>query len=217
MPVRSLFEDQLVGIGVSEADPLDVTGELLGAEKAAVAGAAESRVAQFTAGRVCAREALAEAGWFERVPIPRGTDRAPVWPPGFVGSITHTRAWCAAAAAPTSRLRAIGIDVEPATPLDMRLRLRTCTPSELAWLAKHPEPGLMAKVIFSAKESVYKCQYTLTGEFLGFQGASLELAEGRFVAVLQRGVGPLVDGYEIAGRYTIEAGLVATACAVEAR
>ncbi|MBW2215557.1 MAG: hypothetical protein JRF48_14335 [Deltaproteobacteria bacterium] len=60
---------------------------------------------QFTAGRVCSRIALGRLGVAATTPVLRGEDRAPIWPPGFVGTITHTDTWCAAAVARTRGAR----------------------------------------------------------------------------------------------------------------
>ena len=73
-----------------ELDPRAVNEGLLPEERGAVAKAVPKRVAQFTAGRVCARRALAQLGNTEPVPILMGEDRAPQWPAGYVGSISHT-------------------------------------------------------------------------------------------------------------------------------
>jgi len=198
-----------------EIDPHAVEGELLKAESDAVEGAAQTRIEQFTAGRVCARIALARLGVATTTPILRGEDRAPIWPRGFVGSISHTDTWCAAAVARADDLRSIGIDLEPATPLKEALWRRVCTPKERDWLESLPEPGLTGKVLFSAKESVYKCQYPITTQFLGFHAVELEIGDGAFVATFQQAAGEFQPGDVMSGRYLVEEGLVASACELE--
>ncbi|MCZ6808046.1 MAG: 4'-phosphopantetheinyl transferase superfamily protein [Deltaproteobacteria bacterium] len=198
-------------------DPRSVEGSLLEPEEQAIAEAVDRRIDQFTAGRVCARQALARLGVDAGIPVLQGEDRAPIWPDGFVGSITHTDSWCAAAVARASEVRAIGIDLEPSTPLKESVLNRICTPAERQWLAEVSDPGLMGKVVFSAKEAVYKCQYPLTHEFLGFHAVALDLEDGFFRAVFQQDAGELRRGDSISGRYLIEEGIVATACALGAR
>jgi len=193
-------------------DPHTVQRGLLRAEQEAVAGAAQTRIEQFTAGRLCSRIALSRLGVAVATPIPRGEDRAPIWPKGFVGSITHTDSWCAAAVARAEDFRSIGIDLEPATPLRESLWRRICTTKERDWLHELPEAGLTGKVLFSAKESVYKCQYPLTTKFLGFHAVEVELGNGSFRAVFQQEAGEFRPGDVIEGRYVIEEGLVAAAC-----
>jgi len=218
MDRRTLF-DRLVDASVTteERDPRSSEGGLLGPEEQAVAGAVGRRIEQFTAGRVCARRALARLGVDAGTPVLQGEDRAPIWPDGFVGSITHTDFWCAVAVARASEVRAVGIDLEPSTPLKESIVNRICTPAEREWLSDVPDSGLMAKVVFSAKEAIYKCQYPLTREFLGFQAVTLHLGDDFFRAVFQQDAGEFRQGDSVSGRYLIEEGLVATACALGAR
>ena len=199
-------------IETEEVDPHSVEGGLLKAEREAVPGAAQTRIEQFTAGRVCSRIALGRFGVATTTPIPRGEDRAPIWPPGFVGSISHTDTWCAAAVARREDVRSIGIDLEPATPLKESLWRRVCTAKERDWLRELPEPGLTGKILFSAKEAVYKCQYLITTKFLGFHAVEVEIGDGSFRAIFQQEAGEFQPGDLMSGRYLVEEGLVATAC-----
>lgn len=214
--MRHAYFQRLLGPHVEseELDPHSLQGGLLKAEQEAVAGAARTRVEQFTAGRVCSRSALGRLGVAATTPILRGEDRAPIWPPGFVGSISHTDMWCAAAVARAADVRSLGIDLEPATPLKESLWRRVCTAAERDWLHDVPVPGLTGKILFSAKESVYKCQYPLTRTFLGFHAVQLEIGEGSFRAVFQQEAGEFRPGDVMSGRYLVEEGLVATACEI---
>ncbi len=210
---RPLFK-RLLGpyVETEEVDPHTVRAGLVKAEKEAIAGAAQTRIEQFTAGRACSRIALGRLGVASTTPIPRGEDRAPVWPPGFVGSISHTDTWCAAAVARAADVRSIGIDLEPATPLQEALWRRVCTPKERDWLHELSAPGLTGKILFSAKEAVYKCQYTITQQFLGFHAVEIELGDGTFRAVFQQQAGEFQPGHVMSGRFLVEEGLVAAAC-----
>ena len=210
---RPVFK-RLLGahIETEEVDPHSVRGGLLKAEQDEVAAAAQTRIEQFTAGRVCSRIALGRFGVAMTTPVLRGEDRAPIWPPGFVGSISHTDTWCAAAVARTEDIRALGIDLESATPLKEALLKRVCTPKEREWLRELPAPGVTGKILFSAKEAVYKCQYPLSNQFLGFHAVEVELGDDSFEAVFQQEAGGFKPGDVISGRYLVEEGLVATAC-----
>lgn len=199
-------------VETEELDPRSVSAGLVKTEQQAIEGAAQIRIEQFTAGRVCSRAALARFGVAATTPILRSEDRAPIWPLGFVGSISHTDSWCAAAVARSEAVRAIGIDLEPATPLQEALWRRVCTPNERDWLHDLPEPGLSGKILFSAKESVYKCQYPLTTTFLGFHAVEIEIGDGDFRAVFQQEAGEFQPGDVVSGRFLVEEGLVATAC-----
>jgi 4'-phosphopantetheinyl transferase EntD len=210
---HALFSRLLsTNVATEEVDPHSVRGRLLGPEREAIAGAAPMRVEQFTAGRVCSRIALRRLGVTKATPIPCGQDRAPIWPSGFTGSISHTDAWCAAAVARTSDVRSIGIDLEAATPLKPALWRRVCTPGERELLASLTDPGLAGKIVFSAKEAVYKCQYPITTTFLGFHAVEVEIHDGSFVAVFRQEVDGFGQGHVMRGRYLVEEGLVASAC-----
>ena len=156
--------------------------------------------------------ALGRLGVAATTPILRGEDRAPIWPAGFVGSISHTDTWCAAAVARADDLRSIGIDLEPATPLKEALWRRVCTQAERDTLSGLANAGLTGKVLFSAKEAVYKCQYPLTRRFLGFHAVEIELDDAGFRAVFREEAGEFQRGDVLRGRYLVEGGIVATAC-----
>jgi 4'-phosphopantetheinyl transferase EntD len=191
-------------------------------EAAQVARAVSKRRREFAAGRHLARRALArlgEAGEFEEVVLLNGADRAPLWPAGVVGSITHTGAgdqgYCAVVLGRDSELAAVGIDAEEAEPLEPDLWKFVLTADERAALEQEPAEtrGLLAKVVFSAKECFYKAQYPLTRQFLGFQQVRITLipALGQFVA--ER----VDDGGEMSrclGRYSMDGDLVLTGIAV---
>jgi len=210
---QALFR-RLLGPNVEteEVDPHAVQGGLLKSEEALVDGAARTRIEQFTAGRVCSRIALGRLGVAATTPILRGEDRAPIWPPGFIGSISHTDTWCAAAVARTDGIRSLGIDLESSAPLKEALLRRVCTPKERDWLHQLPAPGVTGKIVFSAKEAIYKCQYPLSNQFLGFHAVEVELGDDSFQAVFQQEAGGFKPGDVISGRYLVEEGLVASAC-----
>lgn len=212
--MREPLFSRLLGpsIETEEVDPHSIRGGLLKAEESIVEGAAQTRVEQFTAGRVCSRVALSRLGVAATTPIPRGEDRAPIWPPGFIGSISHTDNWCAAAVARDADIRSLGIDLESSTPLKEALWRRVCTPKERDWLQEQSTPGLTGKILFSAKEAVYKCQYPISAQFLGFHAVEVELGDGSFQAVFQQEAGEFKPGDRIPGTYLVEDGLVATAC-----
>jgi 4'-phosphopantetheinyl transferase EntD len=124
---------------------------------------------------LCARRALAEIGIVD-FPIEAGTDRRPLWPLSVVGSITHTEDFCAAVVAERTSLAAIGMDIEDAARVTPNLWESICVPEEIEWLNSLPEGerAAGASLIFSAKEAFYKCQYPITGQFLGFQAARVQ-------------------------------------------
>jgi 4'-phosphopantetheinyl transferase EntD len=175
-PLARLIDDPR--IVVAELDPRQVEPDagLFPEESAPLARAVLSRRQQFTAGRLLARQAWATLGQ-AHVPLLNDAQRVPMWPQGLVGTITHTVGWCAVAVARQSEVEGLGADVEPATPLQQELWERVCRPEERRFLEglDPDERGLIAKGIFSAKESIYKALYPSVRVFLDFQGMSLEL------------------------------------------
>lgn len=135
--------------------------------------AVAKRQAEYLAGRLCARAALQANGAAAVVP---GTDeeRAPVWPEGFCGSITHGDGWAAAVVARSSDWRGLGLDVE--NRLDsaraQRLAAEILTPDELARL--DPEQvALQVTLTFSLKESLFKALFPLVRQRFYFEHAEL--------------------------------------------
>ncbi|MCW3815063.1 4'-phosphopantetheinyl transferase superfamily protein [Micromonospora sp. DR5-3] len=190
-------------------------------EEDLVARAVETRRREFVTARRCAREALARLG-HAPAPIRSGPRREPVWPAGVVGSITHCAGYRAAAVGRDTELASLGIDAEPHAPLPDGVAAVVTVASEPELLRRlgDADPGVhWDRLLFSAKESVYKAWYPLTGRWLGFEDAelSVEPATGTFTARL------LVDGTrtdggrpltELRGRYLVARGLVVTAVAV---
>lgn len=209
------------GVAVREADPRDYPADLSGLfpeEAALVERAVDKRRREYTAGRLLAREAAASLGVDDLVLV-NDERRAPMWPEGLVGSITHTRTWCAVAVARASEVRAVGLDVEQDEPLKPKLWDTVCTRRDLAWLAAQPEEdrGWLGKALFSAKEAAYKAQYLLTGQFLGFHAMSVEVDPdaGTWRATFERPSGGVFEvGQVLEGRVRRGRGLIATAVVI---
>ncbi len=207
--IAALFAEGAVAYQTREEISADT---LLREEQQFVARAVPKRVHEFAGGRACARAALARLG-FNGVALPMGTDRAPLWPAGITGSITHTDGFCAAVVATTATIRALGVDVEPADAVKAHLWHRICRPEELATFqsADSREATRAATLIFSAKEAFYKCQHFLTGEWLGFADLRITLEADGFRVEPTR---PLqIADHSPApwhGRYHDETGLLVT-------
>jgi 4'-phosphopantetheinyl transferase EntD len=191
---------------------------LLPQEEAVVAKAVERRRREFAAVRFCARRALTRLG-HAPVPILPGERGAPSWPPGIVGSMTHCLGYAAAALACSTQVGALGIDAEPHSPLPDGVLAAVALPAEAEQVgylgAERPEIH-WDRLLFSAKESVYKTWYPLTRTWLGFEQALIHLdpVRGTFSARL------LVPGSDASrpesftGRWGTAGGIVATAVAV---
>lgn len=165
-------------------------------EEASVHRAVPSRVAEFRAGRVCARQALRRLG-APPMAIPAGADGAPMWPPGYVGSITHCQGLVAACAARASDVLAIGIDAEPVGGLEDDVAAIVLTPFERAATARSADPDLWTLLQFSAKESVFKAWSRLSPGWLDFADVTLRIDAGgtfRWLAPKWPGDAPLARG-----------------------
>ena len=192
--------------------------DLVGAEQAAAANFSEQRRRHFAHGRYCARRALAGLG-VGPVSIGVGASREPLWPPGIVGSITHSTDLAAAAVCRDDVLVGLGIDCEQADRLDASVIKRVCRADELAALEEAGFGLEDAVVLFSAKESVYKCIWPTVRRFVDFLDVSITLDRnaGRFVvAAASEGLDADVLS-SIDGRWVMDAGRVYTAACRAAR
>ncbi|GAB2802838.1 4'-phosphopantetheinyl transferase [Halomonas shantousis] len=139
--------------------------------------AATKRQAEFLAGRLCAREAIQRLTGERHVPGV-GEDRAPRWPAGVVGSITHGGALAAAIVGAAYRYRGLGMDAEShlSTERAHRLAVQILTPREREHMAHLPEAqhGPFVTRVFSFKESLFKALYPLVKVRFYFQDAELD-------------------------------------------
>jgi 4'-phosphopantetheinyl transferase EntD len=211
--------DELFGPGVlsGEAMPVVADDAIYPEEYAHVSAAVPKRRAEFATARILARRLLAQLG-VPSMPLIPSADRAPQWPVGIVGSISHTDAYCAVAVARDDVVRAIGLDVETLRPIEPDLHASIMTPRERAWLEARPVAARndLVLLLFSAKEAYYKCQYGITRSFLEFLDVEVEVDQsaGRFLSrVLKAGWHPSVARLE--GRFAFRASKVF--CAVELR
>lgn len=132
------------------------------------------RQAEFVAGRVAACDAL-RACRSAVMQLPVGQHRAPIWPDGVVGSISH-HDHLAVAIARRSRSDMLGVDIEnwikDAT-------LETIQGALAGREDREQMQGLSLSqyqrmtVLFSAKESVFKALYPRTGCYFDFSESML--------------------------------------------
>jgi 4'-phosphopantetheinyl transferase EntD len=124
------------------------------------------------AARIVARQLLARLG-IDECAVPRASSRAPIWPTGIVGSLAHDAQVAVAAVAMRSDVSALGIDVEPAEALPADLLDLVATPQEQAKIHLDPYRG---RLLFAAKEAVYKAVYPLDQTFLDHHDVQINLA-----------------------------------------
>ncbi|MDP9793648.1 4'-phosphopantetheinyl transferase EntD [Catenuloplanes nepalensis] len=200
--------EQLLPPGVAWAETFgDEDCALFPAEEAAIARAVPKRRHEFTTGRWCARSALATLG-LPPAPIVPGERGAPTWPPGTTGAITHCPGYRAAAVARTTTIASVGIDAEAHAPLPDGVLALVSLPAEREWISQAPPGTHWDRLLFSAKESVYKAWFPLTHRWLGFEEAHLTASpDGTFHAQI------LIDGpvTHFSGRWLTTPDLILTA------
>jgi len=206
---------ETVAVASTREEVLEV--ELFPAEREAVGRAVEKRRREFTTARACARQALGQLG-LAPVPIVNGDRGEPRWPDGVVGSITHTAGYRACAVARAAEVRSVGIDAEVHAPLPDGVLEQVAFGPELAMVADRGAGVCLDRVLFSAKEAIYKAWFPLAQRWLGFEDVelSIDVGAGTFRAPLLV-PGPVVDGVrltELRGRFAVEDGIVAAAVVV---
>jgi 4'-phosphopantetheinyl transferase EntD len=174
-----------------------------------IARAGEKRRRDFVLGRSCARKALDRLGLAVDA-IAMGPRGEPLWPEGFVGSITHTQGYAAAAAAPRSAFAAIGIDAERLDGVSADIGRKLFRPEELDALAGLDDTAWRraAATMFSAKEAYYKACLAHAGA-LEWRRLCVTLGPDGF-SVSQE------DGRQAAGRFAVADGMVLTLVGISA-
>ena len=191
---------------------------LFAAEEALLTDAVDKRRREFTTVRRCARRALGRMG-VAPVPLLPGARGAPGWPAGVVGSMTHCAGYRGAAVARAEDVLTIGIDAEPALPLPEGVLAAVSSEAERAGLldlaVRRPEIP-WDRLLFGAKECVYKAWYPVTSRWLDFEDAEIDFdaVEGTFTARLLIRDRPM-DTF--AGRWRVDGGIALTAITVAAR
>lgn len=200
---RPLFSDR---VAMAWTDPRAPMPRLMGDEDLAIEQVSAARAREFGAGRAAARAAMELLGHVPR-PVLQGEDRAPIWPAGLKGSITHTDRDCAAVVTDAPEIAALGLDLEPMSALEPSLWPEICTMAEMHWLASlgPSQRGHFAKLIFCAKEAVYKAQYQISRTMLDFQSVELniDLSAHRFGGRFRIDVPGFKEGTLIHGRFAI--------------
>jgi 4'-phosphopantetheinyl transferase EntD len=206
----------------------DVPGATLFPEEAAVvARAVSQRRTEFASARACARAALARLGE-PPAPILPGVRGAPRWPAGLTGSITHCDGYRAAAVARTADVATLGLDAEPNEALPDGVYDMIALAGEQSRIAGLTTAGSRVcwdRLLFCAKEAVYKAWFPVAQRWLDFHEADITIDaaatdgdHGIFSARLLV-PGPLVAGSpltELRGRWLAARGLLLTAIVVSA-
>ena len=159
----------------TEGDRHDI--ELFPEEEASLGAAVDKRRREFVTGRACARQALERLG-FGPVPIASGEHGEPIWPQGVVGSITHCAGYRACAVAPASEVWSLGIDAEPNEPLGEQIFDAISSARERRRLAGLGGEVALDRVLFCAKEAIYKTWFPLMRTMLDFDEVDMLIDVG---------------------------------------
>lgn len=156
---------------------------ILPSEKSLTTNSNEKRQIEFSTGRFCAHQALPAR--FNDTPILQEAKKCPLWPTGYCGSISHTNDYACAATAPLNKLLSLGIDLESIPrPISTNAYQWITNEKERLWIKQTQGVEFYSKLIFSAKESIFKLIYPLTRKFFSFDAVSIQepLKKNTFIA-----------------------------------
>ncbi|MFG2480193.1 4'-phosphopantetheinyl transferase [Streptomyces fagopyri] len=176
--IEELLPDSVVSVEAL-GDDAAAGVRLYPEEEALAASFVPKRRSEFAAVRGCARQAMEKLGVAPRA-IARGDSGEPIWPAGLIGSMTHCEGYCAASLARSGDLASLGIDAEPHQELPEDVIVSVALPTEnerLRRLAERDPSVHWDRLLFSAKESVYKAWFPLMEQWLDFLEADIDLFE----------------------------------------
>lgn len=212
--VRGMFD---CPVAVAATSLSQIAPAVFPVEAATLRGAVPGRRNEFALGRSMARKAMRTLG-LGACAIPVAPDRAPIWPDGLSGSISHGGGVCVSVVSVDPAVSGLGIDVDSTAPLPADLWKIVCDSTEQDWLTHQPlvAQGRLAKLIFCAKEAAYKSQYPVSKRLFGFEGfhISVDLQAGRFTARFTECVSPFRRGETLQGRFHVVDSVIICAVAV---
>ena len=129
-----------------------------------------SRRQEFTSGRHCATQALRNLGAPLGAPLVPDKDGIPLWPKYYIGSISHCKEQVVAVAARTDAISCVGIDIENVHRLSQAAIQRILSDSEKNWVEGS---RILASLVFSAKEALFKAFYPRYRRTVNFQDVCL--------------------------------------------
>ena len=149
-------------------------------------GLSKKRNQEYLLGRLAIKDALGSLGnvpaWIERDPL----TKAPVWPKGIAGSLSHSSGLALAVVGDSPPILGLGVDLEKANrTIDLGIERHICTQDESDDLRSlHPENHAIRLLLtFSAKESLYKCFFgRIPRDLLRFKNVSLKWESSKWTA-----------------------------------
>jgi 4'-phosphopantetheinyl transferase EntD len=147
----------------------------------------QKRLADFSTGRYCAIKALEQLGIQDAI-IPIGEDRAPIWPEGIAGSISHCDSLAGAIVAKSSYHISLGLDIEEIGRVTPDLWDLVFTENEKNYLSglSDEDTLIQSTAIFSIKEAFYKFQHPLTKTFLDFLDVEVDLPDLKNISIINQ-------------------------------
>lgn len=138
--------------------------------------AVPKRRCEYLAGRVLFHQLLHE---YQQPPyqLHNTLSGAPLWPEGYVGSISHADGNALCCLMPDTFYQAIGIDIEtllsPDSCAELAAHIVQAEEQRLLLSATDLSFTQALTIAFSAKESLYKALYPQVQRFFGFEDAQL--------------------------------------------
>lgn len=171
------------------------------------------RLSDFRASRYCAKQILEKFG-IHNYPLLINEHRAPIWPNQLVGSLSHTKNFCFGVIARGLDIKAIGIDVEVNKPLKDDLLKLICTAKDQNYFKLYSSPNHAATIIFSIKESIFKCLHPIYKKWIDFKEVDVILneQEGTYCAIPSDPINSYFGLNEINGKWCTDERFVYTSC-----
>jgi enterobactin synthetase component D len=178
--------------GYSNSNVKHLLGENL---HESVVRAVTRRKSEFVAGRYLAKKALIALG-ANKITVGVGTNRVPLWPDSFIGSISHSNEFAICAVANRDYISRVGIDVENCIDVKVAQDIvgSVLIESEYKFVGSYTNPNpTVLTLIFSAKESLFKALYPEVGRYFDFDAAQIKRIDfhtGQFTIELVQNLGP---------------------------
>ena len=185
-------------------------------EKISASFSSSKRRTEFSLGRYCAHRALSKFELQSVKILRNAATREPCWPESVRGSITHSDGFAAAAVGLTKDVSGIGIDLESLSRVvDFNIRRHVCVDKEREFLESLPteQANRYLRIIFSAKESIFKCFFPISQTYLYFQDAEIIIEENnsKFSFLLSKACSGITSaGFQHYGMFSIKDDLLLT-------
>ncbi len=160
--ISSPFSTNGISFSIVGKEELHAVSKLLSPEKSFLSGKESFKwLDEYARGRMAGRDALIHLGAPKDSPILRGENGEPLWPNGYLGSISHSGGIGVACVSRAGNYLGLGIDLENyEKKRQAGIFKKIATEKELAWINEDDEEVQKRGVlIFSIKESIYKAVY----------------------------------------------------------